>query len=146
MTKRCDFLNRNLGGESTGTNPDTSQKVTVIEDDTRFYAAKNILNSSGDVRAEDTSDEGGGENLGYCNQGSLTEYKINVTTAGTYNVTARVASNDGTGAFSISIIRKLQHTVQSIQADGRFGQLQMPRRSHWKPENIHLPSTLKKAA
>ena len=35
MTKRCDFLNRNLGGESTGTDPDTSQKVTVIEDDTR---------------------------------------------------------------------------------------------------------------
>ena len=25
MTKRCDFLNRNLGGESTGTDPDTSQ-------------------------------------------------------------------------------------------------------------------------
>ena len=40
MTKRCDFLNRNLGGESTGTDPDTSQKVTVIEDDTRFMLQK----------------------------------------------------------------------------------------------------------
>lgn len=118
MTKRCDFLNRNLGGESTGTNPDTSQKVTVIEDDTRFYAAKNILNSSGDVRAEDTSDEGGGENLGYCNQGSLTEYKINVTTAGTYNVKARVASNDGTGAFSIYVDNQKIATYRAVNTGG----------------------------
>lgn len=118
MTKRCDFLNRNLGGESTGTDPDTSQKVTVIEDDTRFYAAKNILNSSGDVRAEDTSDEGGGENLGYCNQGSLTEYKINVTTAGTYNVTARVASNDGTGAFSIYVDNQKIATYRAVNTGG----------------------------
>ena len=118
MTKRCDFLNRNLGGESTGTDPDTSQKVTVIEDDTRFYAAKNILNSSGDVRAEDTSDEGGGENLGYCNQGSLTEYKINVTTAGTYNVKARVASNDGTGAFSIYVDNQKIATYRAVNTGG----------------------------
>ena len=79
---------------------------------------KNILNSSGDVRAEDTSDEGGGENLGYCNQGSLTEYKINVTTAGTYNVKARVASNDGTGAFSIYVDNQKIATYRAVNTGG----------------------------
>lgn len=104
MTSRRDFMNSNLS-ENGGTNPDPapSAKTVEIGDDTIFRAAENISSSYGDVKAEETSDEGGGESLGYCNQGSYTVYKIKVNKTGTYKVTARVASSDGSGGFAVYV-------------------------------------------
>ena len=50
--------------------------VTVdIGDDTYFKAAENILWSQ-TARAENTSDEDGGKNLGYCDAGAWTQYQM----------------------------------------------------------------------
>lgn len=75
--------------------------VTVdIGDDTYFKAAENILWSQ-TARAENTSDEDGGKDLGYCDAGAWTQYQINVAKSGTYSLSARSASNAGGGAFDI---------------------------------------------
>ena len=75
--------------------------VTVdIGDDTYFKAAENILWSQ-TARGENTSDEDGGKDLGYCEAGAWTQYQINVAKSGTYSLSARSASNAGGGAFDI---------------------------------------------
>ena len=71
-----------------------------IGDDTYFKAAENILWSQ-TARGENTSDEDGGKDLGYCDAGAWTQYQINVAKSGTYSLSARSASNAGGGAFDI---------------------------------------------
>ena len=44
------------------------------------------------IQSEVTSDVGGGENIGYINNGDSSDYIINVTNNGTYSVSFRVAS------------------------------------------------------
>ena len=77
--------------------------ITVdIGDNTTFKAAENILWSQ-TVKAEATKDDGGGNNLGYCDAGAWAEYHINVLTSGSYNLSARTASSAGSGAFNVLV-------------------------------------------
>jgi CxxC motif-containing protein (DUF1111 family) len=55
-----------------------------------------------DVDIENTSDTGGGFNVGWTEDGEWLEYNVTLG-AGTYNVTVRVASNIGGGAFDLSM-------------------------------------------
>jgi uncharacterized delta-60 repeat protein len=50
---------------------------------------------------ESTSDAGGGQNVGYIDQGDYLEYNIHVPTAGAFNFTARVASTMSGGQFDV---------------------------------------------
>jgi endoglucanase Acf2 len=43
------------------------------------------------IQAEATADTGGGQNIGYIDAGDWMDYNVSVTTAGTYNVSFRVA-------------------------------------------------------
>ncbi len=47
------------------------------------------------IRTEDTEDTGGGENIAYTDPGDWIRYDINVEQAGTYELSLRVASQDG---------------------------------------------------
>lgn len=54
---------------------------------------------AGDVDVEATSDTGGGLNVGWIDADEYLRYRINVTHAGSYRITARVASAMDTGRF-----------------------------------------------
>ncbi len=53
------------------------------------------------VKTEDTSDLGGGLDVGWINDGDWMEYTINVETTGLYKIEFRVASNGGDGTLNI---------------------------------------------
>jgi hypothetical protein len=54
-----------------------------------------------DVDLETASDTDGGYNVGWLRAGEWLEYTVNVQTAGTYTLTARVASGASSGSFRI---------------------------------------------
>ena len=76
--------------------------TVAIGDDTCFKAAENIIWSQ-TARGENTSDEDGGKDLGYCDEGAWTQYQISVAKSGTYSLSARSASNAGGGAFDVLV-------------------------------------------
>ena len=76
--------------------------VVTIGDSTIFKAAENIIWSA-TARAEVTSDTDGGNNLGYCDAGAYTQYQIDVTKSGTYDLAARATSNAGAGMFNVLV-------------------------------------------
>ncbi len=55
------------------------------------------------VDVEPTTDAGGGYNVGWTYDGEWLAYTVNVTTAGTYDIEARVASSGSGGTFHIEI-------------------------------------------
>ncbi|WP_169513355.1 Ig-like domain-containing protein [Flexithrix dorotheae] len=55
-----------------------------------------------EIDIENTTDVGGGYNIGWIQAGEWMEYTINVANAGSYTIEARVASNNGDGSFNIS--------------------------------------------
>jgi hypothetical protein len=56
--------------------------------------AENYVNMNG-VQTENTSDVGGGQNVGYIDTGDWMDYNVNIASAGTYPVNLRVASPNG---------------------------------------------------
>lgn len=56
-----------------------------------------------DVDIERTSDTGGGYNVGWVSAGEWLKYTVNVTSAGTYNISVRVASPSAGAAFHIEV-------------------------------------------
>ncbi len=55
------------------------------------------------VDVEGTSDTGGGYDIGWTNPGEWEKYTVNVTTAGTYTIDFRVASNAAGGSFHLEV-------------------------------------------
>ena len=58
---------------------------------------------STDVDIEQTSDSGGGYNVGWAAAGEWLNYSVNVTAAGTYDVDVRVASAGSGGSFHLEL-------------------------------------------
>jgi probable HAF family extracellular repeat protein len=56
-----------------------------------------------DVDIEPTADSGGGYNVGWINAGEWLEYTVNVVSAGTYTLEARVASPSGGGTLHVEM-------------------------------------------
>ncbi len=56
-----------------------------------------------DVDIEDTSDSGGGHDVGWAGAGEWLNYTVNVTTAGTFDLGIRVASAGTGGTFHIEV-------------------------------------------
>jgi len=85
-----------------------------IEDGNCNCTGISHINIPGIVQAEDfyinygttpepTTDVDGGENLGYINNGDSTVYKLNITNAGNYTFTFRVASNTQGGSIDFHL-------------------------------------------
>lgn len=53
------------------------------------------------TQKEPTSDNGGGQNVGFINNGDYVDYQVNVSSNGTYEVTFRVASDTSGGTITI---------------------------------------------
>lgn len=81
-----------LGGQSSGPAPAIAIPGTI--------QAENYTAMSG-VQTEVTTDAGAGLDVGYIDAGDWMEYKVNVQTAGAYNVQYRVASLNGGGSIQL---------------------------------------------
>jgi endoglucanase len=53
---------------------------------------------------ETTTDDGGGENVGYLDPNDYLDYEVNVAKAGTYNVDFRTAAQYGTGGLQLQFL------------------------------------------
>jgi hypothetical protein len=98
-----NYCNPNWNGDG---NPSVTDVVMVQ----RFYGtpltsfgrieAESFTTQSG-IQTENTSDTGGGLNIGYIESGDYTEYSVNVPTAGNYKVDFRVASATSGGTITL---------------------------------------------
>lgn len=70
------------------------------------------------IQTENTSDTGGGLNIGYVNSGDWVDYAVNVATSGTYNVSVRVAAN---GNAQKNIELQANNTTSNINFLGTGG-------------------------
>jgi endoglucanase Acf2 len=70
------------------------------------------------VQAETTSDTGGGQNVGYVETGDWMDYSVNVASAGTYNVSFRVASAPGAGQIQLRSGATVLSTVNVAATGG----------------------------
>jgi len=67
-----------------------------------FIEAEDFDDESG-ISLEDTTDEGGGQNIGYIDEGDYVEYIINIPSDGTYLIEYRLASAVDSFGFDTSI-------------------------------------------
>lgn len=75
---------------------------TTIDDFSERIEAEDYIAMNG-VQTENTSDTGGGLNVGYIDNGDWMEYTVNIPTDGTYNVDFRVASVPGNAAVQFRV-------------------------------------------
>ena len=66
------------------------------------YEAEDFISSSG-TGLQDTSDEGGGQNVAFVSAGDSTVYSIEAPGIGPYSIDYRVASAGGSDGFTVSI-------------------------------------------
>jgi hypothetical protein len=105
-----DTLGDNLDEGTGGNNPNVfSIPGTRIE-------AENYSAMSG-IEIENTSDVGGGQNIGFVDVGDWLEYELDVTEAGTYEIQYRLASLPGSSGFTTTINGVSAHT-QAVQSTG----------------------------
>jgi len=82
---------------------------TIIDLDFHFEAEEYKAQSG--VQAESCSDAGGGQNIGYIENGDWCSYFIVVDSTGIYNFTARVATATNGGTFRIKANNRVVGTV-----------------------------------
>jgi len=73
------------------------------------------------VAVETTGDAGGGQNVGYIEDGDWMDYQVDVTTAGAYTFNFRVANSHGNGILEL---RNIDGTV--------LGQVNIPQTGGWQ--------------
>ena len=78
--------------------------------------AENFSEMSG-LQTEDTSDDGGGKNLGYTDQGDYADYLVNVEEEGSFIFTARVASESTAGKIGINILEENGSETELLKLD-----------------------------
>ncbi|WP_075343239.1 carbohydrate-binding protein [Tenacibaculum agarivorans] len=100
----------NDGGNNGGGNNNTASIPGTIQ-------AENYNNMNG-VRTENTSDAGGGQNVGYIDNGDWMDYNVNVATAGTYTVNFRVAARTNNILFNVRSGNSVLTSVNSSATGG----------------------------
>lgn len=97
-----------------GTNPNPVQSITLQAEDYSFMSG---------VQVENTSDNGGGMNVGWLDAGDWLAYHgVDIPTSGQYTITYRVASQNGGGSLQLE------------QAGGGvvYGNLNVPSTGGWQ--------------
>ncbi|HYC85444.1 MAG TPA: glycosyl hydrolase family 18 protein [Chryseosolibacter sp.] len=74
------------------------------------------------IQIEATTDNGGGQNVGWIDAGDWMAYRINVATAGTYTVAYRVASQSGGGGIRL----------EALGGGTVFGTITVPSTGGWQ--------------
>lgn len=91
----------------------TSKKINVPG---RITANKHYRRKG--TGLQNTTDSGTGQNVCYIDQGDWNEFLLNVTDAGTYNLTFRVASLDSSIKFDISVNGVIVKTDETFPSTG----------------------------
>ena len=85
------------------------------------YEAEDYIDASG-TGLEDTSDEGGGQNVAFVNAGDYLVYTISAPGIGPYSIDYRVASLGGVMVLrSVLMVKLLIHKQFPILEIGRIG-------------------------
>jgi endoglucanase len=79
--------------------------------------AENWTAMSG-FQVEATTDSGGGNNVGFADPGDWLEYSVNISQAGNYLVEYRLASQDGSNGFTVSVNGDVIDTVVVANTGG----------------------------
>ena len=85
---------------TTGDSDDTTDQNFVPI--TTLIQAEDFTAQSG-IRVENTTDVGGGENIGFIENNDYAEYNVNVSTAGVYTLEMRLASRNDGGDITVQI-------------------------------------------
>lgn len=101
------------------------------------FEAEDYFNQSG-IQLENTTDSGGGQNVGFLDVNDFMDYKINIVQAGEYALDIRTAALSEMGAIKMELIDD-QDRVTSI------GNFDFPATGDWQnwqtsTENISLPT------
>lgn len=72
--------------------------------------AEDYFNHEG-IQLENTTDTGGGQNIGYLDVGDYCDYDVFIPDAGNYRITYRNASDGGSGALRLSLIDENEQEV-----------------------------------
>lgn len=78
--------------------------------------AENFTAMNG-IEVELTSDEGGGENIGFIDAGDWWEYTLDINSAGSYNIEYRLASYSGSAGFNL-LLDGVQIASQTVTETG----------------------------
>jgi probable HAF family extracellular repeat protein len=93
---------------------------------------------STDVDIEPTADSGGGYNVGWINAGEWLEYTVNVASAGTYTLEARVASPSGGGTLHVELDGINKTGAMIVPATGGWQSWTTMARSVMLPAGTHV--------
>lgn len=77
--------------------------VALIHEIPGRVEAEDFFHQSG-IQLENTTDAGGGQNIGYLDKADYVDYHINVSQGGTYRVDYRTAAQSETGAVKLELI------------------------------------------
>lgn len=101
------------------------------------------------VQLEDTSDDGGGQNVGYLDSGDYLDYYVNALEEGNYQVSYRTASLNATGVMELYLIEgtveTLLHSV-SVQSTGDWQSWETTSKDVTLPKGRHQLRLLIKEA
>ena len=75
------------------------------------------FNDMSGLQTEDTSDDGGGKNIGYTDQGDYADYLVNVEKEGNYIFIARVASESTAGKIGIYVVEEDESETELLKLD-----------------------------
>ena len=101
------------------------------------FEAEDYFNESG-IQLESTTDNGGGQNVGFLDVGDFMEYKINIVQAGNYAVDIRTAALEEMGGIKMELIDDRDRVTE-------IGDFVFPSTGDWQSwqtstENISLPT------
>ncbi|MBN2487154.1 MAG: carbohydrate-binding protein [Bacteroidales bacterium] len=102
-------------GSSTGT---CGQSYTNLP---ATIQAENYCNMSG-IQTENTSDAGGGQNVGWIDAGDWMAYSVNVPSSGSYIVSYRIASASGGGGLRL----------ENYGGGATYGTISLPSTGGWQ--------------
>jgi len=90
----------------TFSNKDVQNTIAIIHDVPGKVEAEEFYLQSG-IELENTTDEGGGQNIGYLDAGDYLDYYINVAQSGIYTVQYRTASQSESGQVQMQLINAI---------------------------------------
>jgi endoglucanase len=130
LSKRGDIGGGGGGGGGDGGSTGSCQKAGVGD----TLQAENFCQASG-IQTENTSDAGGGQNVGYIDNGDWLTYSVNVPATGTYKISYRVAASAGGGQFQL----------EKAGGSPVYGNVNVPATGGWQAwqtvsHNVVLPA------
>ena len=115
-TNRMNWLDEAIDG-LTGTSEVVEDGQSPITHSVPGLIQAEEYSAMDGIEVEDSSDEGGGSNIGYIGTGDWVEYMIDVASTGRYLFEYRVASSGGSSGFEVLVDGLLVDT-QSISDTG----------------------------